>query len=248
MNERKKLILEMGIFYLIVLLIFGYIIINDKSKNYLMPKIEKKMIAYIDEKYGKTNFEIQKITYNKRKNIYQIRVNNSKNKNLYYLVKYKNKKISDTYKTDYEEGKTLFDHFSKELTNHINNIKSPKLFKYEFIYNTKLNKCSDEVKKDLLNNKFSISIYTVKTEFETKFNIEDIKDRLLSLSNNVRELRLKPKDYQIKITNFNDKTQSFIIKNVTDQVINSNELEDIIKKVLNKEKIEKYGIEYEYLN
>ena len=82
MNERKKLILEMGIFYLIVLLIFGYIIINDKSKNYLMPKIEKKMIAYIDEKYGKTNFEIQKITYNKRKNIYQIRVNNSKNKNL----------------------------------------------------------------------------------------------------------------------------------------------------------------------
>ena len=122
------------------------------------------------------------------------------------------------------------------------------MFKYEFIYNTKLNKCSDEVKKDLLNNKFSISIYTVKTEFETKFNIEDIKDRLLSLSNNVRELRLKPKDYQIKITNFNDKTQSFIIKNVTDQVINSNELEDIIKKVLNKEKIEKYGIEYEYLN
>ena len=44
-----------------------------------------------------------------------MKVKNIKNKNHYFYIKYSNKKITDTYKEDYIQGKSLLNEIQKNL-------------------------------------------------------------------------------------------------------------------------------------
>ena len=44
-----------------------------------------------------------------------------KNKDLYFYLTYKNGKITDTYKEDYLEGKSLLNNLNNKMTKEINN-------------------------------------------------------------------------------------------------------------------------------
>ena len=78
MNEKNKLMLQMGIFFILVFGIFTYIILNEKKTIILTPKVEEKILQYIDNNYAteKSNLDIGKIKYIKDKNAYQIKLSN----------------------------------------------------------------------------------------------------------------------------------------------------------------------------
>ena len=86
MKEQKKLTLGMAIFTFIIFVAFGVVILNEKSAPYFIPRIEKKLLTYIDEKYKdeKEDFTISKTKYEKTK--YQLKITNKKNKNLYFTI------------------------------------------------------------------------------------------------------------------------------------------------------------------
>ena len=65
MNYKNKLILEMGIFFIIVFGIFTYIVLNEKKHVILLPKVEEKLNKYIDNNYSKEkiNLDIGKTKY-----------------------------------------------------------------------------------------------------------------------------------------------------------------------------------------
>ena len=69
MKEQKKLTLGMAIFTFIIFVAFGVVILNEKSAPYFIPRIEKKLLTYIDEKYKdeKEDFTISKTKYEKTK-------------------------------------------------------------------------------------------------------------------------------------------------------------------------------------
>ena len=102
MKEQRKLTIGMTIFTFIVFISFGVILLNEKSAPYFAPRIEKKLINYINQKYKNEldNFNIGKTKYTKTK--YELKVESKENKNLYFIVTYYNKKITDTYKSDYK--------------------------------------------------------------------------------------------------------------------------------------------------
>ena len=107
MKEQKKLTIKMAIFTFIIFVCFGIIILNEKSAPYYASRIHKKLLTYLNETYKDeiNTFSIDDTKYKNTK--YTLKVKSKENKNLYFIVTYNSKKITDTYKEDYLEGKTL---------------------------------------------------------------------------------------------------------------------------------------------
>ena len=65
MNYKNKLVLEMGIFFIIVFGLFTYIVLNEKKHVILLPKVEESLNKYIDNNYSKEkiNLNISKAKY-----------------------------------------------------------------------------------------------------------------------------------------------------------------------------------------
>lgn len=251
MKEQKKLTLGMTIFTLIIFVSFGVIILNEKSAPYFIPRVEKKLLTYIDEKYKdeKDNFTIGKTKYKKTK--YQLKITNKKNKNLYFIVYYDQKKIKDTYKEDYEEGKTLLTSLTKTLEKDLSSTyKQP----FKIIIPKTLDKYSTQVRDNIIvkNNLKNLKIYTLETTLNVKWNTNDIGNKLITLNNDLKQQELTPKNYNITITNTKDITQSIKISNLTSEVIeNSTTLNTIISDIINNENSEllkQSNISYKHLN
>ena len=58
MKQDKKLMLKMSLLFLIVFVVFGVIIVNDKLYFYYLPKIEKKLNKYIENNYKDEKYYI----------------------------------------------------------------------------------------------------------------------------------------------------------------------------------------------
>lgn len=251
MKEQKKLTLGMAIFTFIIFVAFGVVILNEKSAPYFIPRIEKKLLTYIDEKYKdeKEDFTISKTKYEKTK--YQLKITNKKNKNLYFTIYYDQKNIKDTYKEDYQEGKTLLTTLSKNLEKSLTNTYKQQ---FKVIIPKTLNKYSSQVRDNLIvkNNLKNLKIYTLETTFNVKWNTNDIGNKLITLNNDLKQQELTPKIYKITITNIKDITQSIKISNLTSQVIeDSTTLSSIISDIINNENSEllkQNNISYKYLN
>ena len=121
MKEQKKLTLGMAIFTFIIFVSFGVIILNEKSAPYFAPKIEKKILEYLKTEYKEeyNDFDIGTTIYSKTK--YNLKVTSKKNKNLYFKIFYNNKKITDTYKEDYKQGKTLLNSITEKVEKQLKN-------------------------------------------------------------------------------------------------------------------------------
>lgn len=241
MNEKTKLTLSMGILYLLIILTFGLIIINEKKETYLKPKITKKITNYIKEKYPNQKFTYSKIIFLKNK--YSMKISHPKNKNLYYTVTYQNKKITDTYKKDYLEGKTLTNYITKKLNKEINLTN----YNINITYNIKLNKCTDNIKNELINNNYYLPLYTINVKKEITNN-NQIKNILLDLNNTSKSINITPKNYNITLSN--KTTPSKSINLIIEPSIIDNNLDEVITLITNNDKttLKKYNVTYSYLN
>lgn len=241
MNEKNKLTLAMGLSYLIVILFLGLIIISEKKEKFLLPKVKEKMLNYINENYQteKQNFKYSKISTNKDK--YSMKIYHKNNKNLYFIVTYQKKKIKDTYKEDYLEGKTL----SKYMEQKINK----KLSKEEFTvtYNTKLNDCTTLIKEELIKGNDQLPLYTINIE-KNILNLTALKTEIISIKEQVQALNLTPKNYNITFNNLQNIAKSIHLT-IESETINNN-LDEIIPLIINHDfdTLKKYHVECTYLN
>lgn len=244
MDQKNKLVLEMGIFFILVVGAFSYIILNEKKYELLTPKVEEKMNKYIDKEFAKEkiNLDIGKIKYTMDDRSYKIKLNNSNNNNLYFYVIYKNKKITDTYKKDYIEGKSLYTYtenkYKKEFKN--SNLKFTK----------SLDKYPNTIYEKIINNEIeSLPIYNIETELTIdNHELGTITKKINSFYLKTKKSGYNPKEYKVTIVDKNDIKFSVEIDNLTEELIISN-LNEIISGIINKDKsiIDKYNITYKYI-
>lgn len=244
MQEKNKLTLWMGLLYLIVILSIGLIIISEKKKDYLIPKIKEKLVSYLEKEYKE---EIQNLTYGKvllTENSYQMKVYHSQNKNLYFIVTWKNKEITDTYQIDYLEGKTLNTHLSKKMTEKIPNSIKEKYQTYTISFDTKLNNCTKEVKEKLIKEEI-LPIYTINVETDIHNTLQEEIQEILK---DTESLNLHPKNFHITLNNSKSISKSIHLE-VEHDIIKEH-LEEIINSINHNDSttLDSYHVKWKYLN
>ncbi len=251
MKEQKKLTIKMAIFTFIIFVCFGIIILNEKSAPYYASRIHKKLLTYLNETYKDeiNTFSIDETKYKNTK--YTLKVKSKENKNLYFIVTYNSKKITDTYKEDYLKGKTLINTLEQNLEKELKNSYHQD---FNIIFLKSLNKYSEQVKKHIITkNSFKdLKVYTLETTINSKWNTNAIGKNLINLNTKLKEKNINPKNYQITLTNTNDLTKSVKVNNLTsEQIENITLLNEIIGAIIKNENsniLKENNITYKYLN
>lgn len=245
MNEKNKLMLQMGIFFIIVFGIFTYIVIDEKKEIIMTPKVEEKLLNYIDKNYAKQkpDLNIGKIKYDKENDKYQIKLSNTKNQNLYFYVTYKKKKITDTYQKDYIEGNSLYENFMKEYNQNFENAN--------IVFSKKLNKYPDTIQNQMISSDIKqLPVYYIEKELSIKNHEEKtILKSITNFYNENKKLGYIPKNYSLTLVDENDISFTVKIENLTEELIINN-CEEIIRAIIENDSTikSKYEIDYQYIN
>lgn len=249
--SKNRLIIEMAIFTAFLFVSFSLIIINEKSKEFLLPKVDKKLDVYIDKEFSeiKNEIKIQKTKYNKKKELFEKKIENKNNKNLYFIVSYKNKKIKSSYKKDYVEGKTLLTKYERDFKNNLEN-KKYNIIKIKFTKN--LNKYNTLIQEKLISNQDvqKLNIYTLYTTLNSKtFDKSDIIYTINNFYKYLNKKEYNPKFYNITILNSEEITKEINIKNLNTNLVKNN-LEEIISGIIKEDQTikSKFNIDYKYNN
>ncbi|MDO5394242.1 MAG: hypothetical protein Q4F33_06555, partial [Mycoplasmatota bacterium] len=171
MKEQHKLTIQMAFFFLIIFVIFGTIILKEKQDILFLPKIETKLNEYLTTNYSSLNLKTSKIK--SKNNKFTMKVMNSTNNNLYFYITYHNKKITDTYEKDYQEGNTLINYLNKEIEKII---KEKTNDSYKVKINNTYDNFSSKIKETLLKEEKleSLKIYTLEKELTTSWDSQTI--------------------------------------------------------------------------
>ena len=249
MTKENKLKLEMSVFFLFVFVAFGSIIAIEKLAPINNKKIQKKLESYINKNYKKEkeNFDIGDIKYKNTK--YELKVYNKDNHKLYFTLFYnKNRKIESTYKKDYLEGNNYLKYLNKKLTNEINKKKHED---YEVKFD-KLNSYNKYNKEKIINEKnlLNSNLYNLNIEYVVKdYNEKEIKEKIIKTNTKLIKNKINPDKYIFTIYSEKDNKNELIIKNLNQEIINSNEFNQIISDIINKRNtnlIKNHKIKYNY--
>lgn len=242
MNKQKKLSFERGVFAFIVFVLLGVIVVTEKFGSIMIPKVTKKMNTYIEEKYKNLDLKTNKITY--KNTTYTMKVESKENKNHYFYINYYNRKITDTYKKDYIEGKNLLNYIKKKLKKEINNKTNTNC---DIEITSTLDKYTDTVKEKIIkeDNLLELKFFIIKKELVIdKWDEENITNKINNFLD--KFTGITPKSYTITITNKNDITESIEIKNITNKIT-----KEIVNDIIKDEKsnlLKENKITYKYLN
>lgn len=250
MKQQQKLTFSMALFFLIVFVFFGTIILNEKKEQLFMPKIENKLNKYFEENYKELkNTTTTSISLKDKEYIMTIKSN--QNEKLYFTINYKDKNITDTYQEDYIKGTRFLKYLEKEISNEIKNITNKE---YKITILTSLDSMTTKVKEKVITeqNISSLKIYTLETEIPIEnWNQDYITTKLTNLINNIESNQITPKNYTITIINKNNIYESIKINNLTKKIIENNLLKQIINDILNNvnsELLKQENITFKYLN
>lgn len=242
MNKQKRLSFERGIFVFIVFVLLGVIIVTEKFGNIMIPKATKKIDNYIEDKYKDLNLKKNDVTF--KNTTYTMKVESKENKHHYFYINYYNRKITDTYKKDYVEGKNLLNYIKKELKKEIND-KTNTTCDIEIA--STLDKYTEIVREKIIkeDNLLELKFYIIKKELIIdKWDEETITNKINNFLEKFNDIT--PKSYTITITNKDDITESIEIKNITNKVT-----KDIISDIIKDKKsdlLKENKITYKYLN
>ena len=242
MNKQKKLALERGIFVFVVFVILGVIVVTEKFGSVMIPKATEKINTYINDNYKDLNLKTNDVTF--KNTTYTMKVESKENKNHYFYINYYNRKITDTYKKDYVEGKNLLTYLKKKLKKEINKKTN---INCDIEITSTLDKYTELVQEKIIkeDNLLELKFYIIKKELVIdNWTEDDITNRINNFLDKFTDIT--PKSYTITITNKNDLTESIEIKNITNKVS-----KEIIHDIINDEKsdlLKENKITYKYLN
>ena len=236
MNSKNGLLIGRGIFMIFVIVSLGLIIVNENGGALFTEKANKKIDEYIETNYQSIINKFNKEETKYESTIYTSKIVSKKNKNHYFYIKYNNKKITDTYKKDYEEGKTILNYLNKKLEKEIK--KKTKIeCKIQSVIT--LDKYSEKVQERIIeeDNLLELKYYYIEKELTIpNWNKKDISLEIEKLIKTMKDNNITPKYYVITITDAKDITKSIEISNITEDYIGNKNKEDIINDILeNKE-------------
>ena len=233
----KNLKMQYTIFIIILFTALSSIVISEKMLPLMSNKVDKKLINYyntnLKDKINSEEVNIEKTVY--KDTIFQKKITNKTNKNLFFTITYKNKKASDNYKENYYEGKEFIKYITNKIKKEINNKTNKKA---EVSINKKYNEFNNKIKKRLLeeDNLLSLSIYTIKVDLTSELNVDSIKKQIIKTNDNYEKNNIIPNNYNFNITDTKDITKSVIINNLKPEIIKSDDLTTIINDIMNNEK------------
>lgn len=251
MKERNKLTIQMSLLFLVVLVVFGVIIVNEKISPLKIPKVTEKLNIYINDNYKDilNDVDIEKVEYKEMK--YQTKLVSKENSNYYFYIYYENKKITDTYKKDYVEGESILNYQKEKI---IENIKKKTKATYTITISRTLDKYTDSLREKIItsNKPESLKIYNLEANITvSKFNATHIYKTIKSFNENLTDKNINPKTYTFIITDPDNEEIAVKISNLTSDVIENDDFITIINDIINKKKsnlLSNYDINYEYLN
>ena len=239
MNSKNSLLIGRGIFVIIVVVAFGLIIMNEKGGDLFKAKVEKRFETYLNDNYEDILNTTKKGKINYKNNVFTQKIISNKNKNLYFILEYKNKKYSDTYQKDYVEGLSLLSYLNKNIEKEI---KSKTKIECEVEATTTLDKDSKAVQEALLKeeNILELRYYYIKKELLiSDWKKESITNEIVNIINKLKEKNITPKYYEITITNESDITESITISNINESFLERDDKEEIINDILNDKETER---------
>lgn len=247
MRQDKKLMLGMTILFLITFVIFGTIVTTEKLAPFFTDRIKTKFETYLKENYKTEtkNLKIGKITY--KNQVYEAKVTNKENKNLYFSIYYQNKKITDTYKKDYIKGTTLLNslenNIEKEIEKQINK-------KVTITFPLTLNKYSSIIKQKLINEEdiTSSKLYNISLGITSSIDPTEITNKILEITLKLQEQNIIPNEYSITINNKKENTK-LKVNHLTQTTLEFNSLHQIINDIINNNEsdiITANNITYQY--
>ena len=243
--------MQMTIFAMFVFVAFGVIIVTEKASVILIPKVENKMNEYIEENYKEIQNDITKSEVTYKATVYQMKVSNKNNNHLYFYINKKNKKITDTYKKDYLEGKSILSYTSNKIEKDIN--KKTKT-NYKVSIELNLNDFSKEIQDSIIkeDNLLNLRIYNIEKEYKVnKINQDNIKKIITEEINNLENNNITPRTYSFIFTNKNDITNQLKISNITYKILENESFNEIINDIINDNNsklVKNAKIKFEYLN
>lgn len=250
MKEQDKLTLQMILLFFVIFVFFGVIIVNEKISPLKIPKVTEKLETYLNENYKDIINDINIGTTEYKNMKYESKISNKKNSNLYFYLYYEDKKITDTYKKDYVEGKTIINYQEKQIKKNIKN-KTGSNFEIKILKT--LDKYTDNIKEKIINSEDpeTIKIYNLKANITLdEFKESNIEKTLKHFDNNLKDKNITPKNYTFNIQDPEDETKVLSLT-IDSKTIESNDFNAIINAIINKKKsnlIDTYEVTYEYLN
>lgn len=251
MKEQTKLLIQMSILFLVTFVIFGIIIVKEKSNIILNTKIEKIITQYIDKNYSEITTTLKKGKISYKDNTYTMKLTSTKNEHLYFYIKYSNKNITDTYEKDYIKGKSLLSYIPKQIEKNIKEITNEDV-------TIKIDKTFDQftekVQKEILqeSNLQQLRFYNLTKKLSINdWSASQISQKISSFITNIESQNIKPRTYTLIITDQNHITKSLEINNLTYELIKNNTYIEIINDIISNKSsniIKKYNITYKYLN
>ena len=248
MNSKNSLILGRGIFLILIIVVFGLIIVNEKKEDILKGRAEEKINDHLKENYSTLSANIGKMSY--QNNTFTKKISSPKNKNLYFYISYKDKKVTDTYQKDYIEGESLLTYLKEQAEKEIQ--KKTKI-DCKIYPVRKLNEYSKQVQEKLIKeeNLLELKYYYLEKELLIKdWSSKEITKEITELIETTQENKITPKYYEVIIINEQEVTTSIRIQ-LTETFLEEQEKGKIIDSILKKEEnplLEKYEITYQYEN
>lgn len=246
MKQDKKLILGMALLFLITFVSFGTIVVTEKLAPFFTDKIKTKFETYIEKNYkdDKNNLTIGKITYKNQQ--YKAKISNKKNKNWYFYITYQNKKIKDTYKEDYLEGKTLLTSIERKIEKKVKDELNQKV---TITFPLTLNKYTNQIKENLISNNLKeIKTYDITLTITTPtLTTENINKELEKRIQELYQIDIYPNHYTIKI---NSKDEKLTLTNLTEKTMKKEYRTQIINDIINNTNsniIKENNITYNYV-
>ena len=246
MKQDKKLILGMALLFLITFVSFGTIVVTEKLAPFFTDKIKTKFETYIEKNYkdDKNYLTIGKITYKNQQ--YKAKISNKKNKNWYFYITYQKKKIKDTYKEDYLEGKTLLTSIERKIEKKVKDELNQKV---TITFPLTLNKYTNQIKENLISNNLKeIKTYDITLTITTPtLTTENINKELEKRIQDLYQIDIYPNHYTIKI---NSKDEKLTITNLTEKTMKKEYRTQIINDIINNTNsniIKENNITYNYV-
>ena len=236
---------------LFIIVAFGLIIINEKKETLIFPKLKTKFQEYINTNYAKINDEVEINDISFQNSRYTAKITNKNNKNHYFYIYYSNRKITDTYKKDYLEGKNLLNFIEEKLKKEV---KEKTTIDCNINAVNTLNNYSDEIRTKIINdnNLINLKVYNIEKEIKIdKWDKENITKEIINFIKNIDDKGVTPKYYNITITSKNDITLSIQINNITNSFVNNKYNLSLINDIINdsnSQLLKESKITYQYLN
>ena len=187
-RKMNRLMIGQALLLGLILIFFGFIIVREKVPSLKAEDEEKAINSYFNDNYNKLDVLSSDLEYNKDDNSYSITYYDKDYKELNFIIKSINNKITDNYEDNFVKGKSIIEKCEKLVLEKYNEVFKNTNYKDIKIEFKTLDKYSDEEKKDILEeNIYNTGYYSVSYYVKVDSLDEIYLNNLINSFNTIAE-------------------------------------------------------------